>query len=217
MKNQPSEIKKLLNNLSYCNDYIKCHKNDSYKNIISNTKFYDLKNCVLEFLLRHSKELGIVVEDCELQQQNGKTLILIPIVFDDDIYKFHQIYDDIRTVLTKTNVFVWDKRVEYIRPIKQIAEDIDKFEKCITDIKQYMWNHYKHTLGGSGLYRAQPMKFMKMVELCNKNLKFDIFINGALMKYHITARLTYKGKVIAQKPLELIKKKMLEYIAINGR
>ena len=215
MKNQPSEIRKLLNNLSYCNDYIKCHNNDSYKNIISNTKFYDLKNCVLEFLLRYSNELGIVVGDCELQQQNGKVLVLIPMTFDDDMYVFHQIYDDIRTVLTKTNTFVWDKGVKYTRPVKQIEEDVDKFEKCIADIKQYVWNHYKHTLGGRGLYRAQPMKFMKMVELCNKNLKFDIFLNGALMKYHITARLIYKGKVIAQKPLESIKKKMLEYIAMR--
>ena len=215
MKNQPTEIKKLLNNLSYCNDYIKCHKNDSYKSVISNTKFYDLKNCAIEFILRHSGDLGIVIGDCELQQQNGKTLVLIPVIFEDNTYIFHQIYDDIRDNLTKANAFVWNKKEKYVRPVKHIEEDLDRFARGITDIKQYLWNHYKYTLGGQGLYRAQPMKFMKMVELCNKNLKFDIFLNGALMKYHITARLSFKGKVIAQKPLASIKKKMLEYIAMR--
>lgn len=210
MKCRQSEIKKLLNNLSYCNDYIKYCKTSNHKHIISNTKFYDLKHCILEFILKQSQNLDITIGECRLQTQNDKKLILIPIIYDNDTYIFHQIYENIQSVILNDNI-ITNNGDEYERQIKSIEENLEKFKECITLLKQFVWNHYKYTLANS--YPNEPMKYIKMVELCNKNIKFDIFINGGCMKYHITTRLNYKNNVVAQKPLVKIKKKMLEYIA----
>lgn len=215
--NDPKEIKKLLNSLQYCNDFIKCCKTTDYKKIISNTKFYALKNCVINYLLRNSEELGITFGQCVMQPQKEHTLVFIPIIYNDTVYGFHQLYEDIEWSLIESEVDVDYKDEEYIRPIKQIESDIDKFERGITLIKHYIWCHYKKTLADPNAYINKPMKYMSMVELCNKHLKFEIFLNGALMKYHITARLRYKGEIVAQKPLTKIRKNIFQYIALNNK
>lgn len=211
------EITKLLTNLQYCNDYIKCCKNAEYKTIISNTKFYALKNCVINYLLRNSKELDITFGQCIMQPQKEHTLVFIPIMYDGNIYGFHQMYEDIEWSLIESGANVDYKDEEYIRPIKHIESDIDKFERGITLIKHYIWCHYKKTLADPTAYIDKPMKYMSMVELCNKHLKFEIFLNGACMKYHITARLKYKGEIVAQKPLTKIRKNIFQYIALKDK
>lgn len=210
------EIKKLLDNLEYCNNYIKSCKTNSYKKVISNTKFYELKNCIMIYILRNAQKLGIELGCCIIQSQGDKTLVLIPVIYNNNVYEFHQMYKDIEQVLLELNIKFEHSETEYKRPIKQIDEDIDKFDKCITQIKHYVWNHYKQTLGDPRVYVDKPMMYMKIVELCNKHLKFDIFTNGALMKYHITARLSYKGIKVAQKPLAKIRKNIFQYIALKN-
>lgn len=210
------EIKKLLNNLEYCNNYIKSCKTRSYKKVISNTKFYELKNCVMIYLLRYGQSLGIEFGNYILQPQGDKTLVLIPIIYNGEVYEFHQMYEDIEQVLLELNINCEHSEIEYERPIKRIDEDIDKFDKCITQIKHYVWNHYEQTLGDPQVYVDKPMMYMKMVELCNKHLKFNIFINGALMKYHIVAELNHKGVKVAQKPLAKIRKNIFQYIALKN-
>lgn len=210
------EIKKLLNNLEYCNNYIKSCKTRSYKKVISNTKFYELKNCIMIYLLRYGRSLGIEFGNYVIQPQGDKTLVLIPIIHNGEVYEFHQMYKDIEQVLLELNINCEYSETEYQRPIKQIDEDIDKFDKCITQIKHYVWNHYKKTLGDPYVYVNQPMKFMHMVELVNKKLKFEIFTNGGLMKYHITARMKYKGQTVAQKPLANIRKNIFKYISLKN-
>jgi hypothetical protein len=125
-------------------------------------------------------------------------------------------YKDIEQVLLELNINFEHSETEYERPVKQIDEDVDKFDKCITQIKHYVWNHYKKTLADPYVYVDQPMKFMRMVELVNKKLKFEIFTNGGLMKYHITARMKYKGQTVAQKPLAKIRKNIFQYIALKN-
>lgn len=210
------EIKKLLDNLVYCNNYVKSCKTNSYKKIISNTKFYELKNCIMIYILRNAQELGIELGCCVIQPQGDKTLVLIPIIYNNNVYEFHQMYKDIEQVLLELNIKFECSETEYERPIKQVDEDIDKFDKCITQIKHYVWNHYKKTLADPCVYVDQPMKFMRMVELVNKKLKFEIFTNGALMKYHITARMMYKGQTVVQKPLAKIRKNIFQYIALRN-
>lgn len=210
------EIKKLLTDLKYCNDYIKCCATKDYKAIISNTKFYDLKNCIMVYLLRYGQGLGIEFGSCVMQPQGDKTLVLIPIIYKDVVYEFHQIYEDIEWALIESNAEVRYSSTEYNRPTKTVDIDIEKFDKCITRLKHYVWNHYKRTLADPYIYVDQPMKFMRMVELVNKKLKFEIFTNGGLMKYHITARMTYKGQTVAQKPLVKIRKNIFQYIANYG-
>ena len=200
------EIKKLLADLQYCNDYIKCCNTKDYKKIISNTKFYDLKNCIMVYLLRYGRSLGIEFGSCVMQPQGDKTLVLIPIIYKGEVYGFHQIYEDIEWALIESNAEVRYSSTEYNRPTKTVDIDIEKFDKRITSLKHYVWNHYKRTLADPYIYVDQPMKFMRMVELVNKSLKFTIFTNGGLMKYHITARMTYKGQTVAQKPLANIRK-----------
>jgi hypothetical protein len=151
-----------------------------------------------------------------MQPQGDKTLVLIPIIYNGEVYEFHQIYKDIEHILLELNIKCECGETEYERPIKQIDEDIDKFNKCITQIKHYVWNHYKKTLADPYVYVDQPMKFMRMVELVNKKLKFEIFTNGGLMKYHITARMKYKGQTVAQKPLAKIRKNIFQYIALKN-
>ena len=210
------EIKKLLEDLKYCNDYIKCCKTKSYKKVISNTKFYDLKNCIMVYLLRYGRSLDIEFGSCVMQPQDDKTLVLIPIIYKGEVYEFHQIYEDVEWALIESNAEVRYSSTEYERPIKSIEEDINEFDKHITGLKHYVWNHYKRTLADPYAYIDKPMRFMKMVELCNKNIKFEIFLNGACMKYHITARMTYKGQTVAQKPLARIRKNIFQYIANYG-
>lgn len=210
------EIKKLLTDLKYCNDCIKyCDTND-YKTIISNTKFYDLKNCIMIYLLRYSQSLGIEVGCCTMQPQGDKTLVLIPIIYKGEVYEFHQVYGDIESALIASNAEARYSSTEYVRPTKTVDIDIKEFDKCITRLKHYVWNHYKRTLADPYTYVDRPMKFMSMVELVNKRIKFEIFTNGGLMKYHITVRMTYKGQNVAQKPLAKIRKNIFQYIANYG-
>lgn len=210
------EIKKLLTDLKYCNDYIKCCATKDYKAIISNTKFYDLKNCIMVYLLRYGQGLGIEFGSCVMQPQGDKTLVLIPIIYKGEVYEFHQVYGDIESALITSNAEARYSSTEYVRPTKTVDIDIKEFDKCITRLKHYVWNHYKRTLADPYTYVDRPMKFMRMVELVNKRLKFEIFTNGGLMKYHITVRMTYKGQTVAQKPLAKIRKNIFQYIANYG-
>ena len=211
------EVKKLLADLQYCNDYIKCCNTKDYKKIISNTKFYDLKNCIMVYLLRYGRSLGIEFGSCVMQPQGDKTLVLIPIIYNGEVYEFHQIYEDIEWALIESNAEVQYSPTEYSRPTKTVDIDIEKFDKRITRLKHYVWNHYKRTLADPYIYVDQPMKFMRMVELVNKRLKFEIFTNGGLMKYHITARLKYKDEIVVQKPLQKIRKNIFQYIAMKNK
>ena len=145
-----------------------------------------------------------------------KTLVLVPIIYEGEVYEFHQIYEDIEWALIESNAEVQYSSTEYNRPTKTVDIDIKEFDKCITGLKHYVWNHYKKTLADPYIYVDQPMKFMRMVELVNKRLKFEIFTNGGLMKYHITARMKYKGQTVAQKPLAKIRKNIFQYIANYG-
>jgi hypothetical protein len=168
------------------------------------------------YLLRYGQGLGIEFGSCVMQPQGDKTLVLIPIIYEGEVYEFHQIYEDIEWALIESNAEVQYSSTEYSRPIKVVDIDIEKFDKRITRLKHYVWNHYKKTLADPYTYVDQPMKFMRMVELVNKKLKFEIFTNGGLMKYHITARMKYKGQIVAQKPLAKIRKNIFQYIANYG-
>ena len=156
-----NNVKRLIESLSYCNKYIKVNKT----NIISTTKFYTLKQCVMDQLIRNAKSLNITIGECTIQtHENESDVVLIPIICDNKVYEFHQVYDKIKTTLIESNINVVNGNMfESCRDINFNDDEI--FKKSITFIKDYVWGHYKLTL--QNYFINKPVQYINLVKLCS--------------------------------------------------
>ena len=210
-------IKKLIEALSYCNKYIKVNKTKDYNHIISNTKFYTLKQCVIDYLIRNAKELNITICACIVQTNNDKEdVTLIPIICDGVIYEFHQIYKNVENVLNEKNIKVINNGTIYEKP--WIDTNINNellFEEYITLIKHYVWAHYKTTL--KDFFIEKPIQYINLVKLCSSkhgnsvDMKYDC--NGAHVTNNTKVKLIYKGKPVIYKPLKDVRRNLQTYIS----
>lgn len=134
----------LLENLHYCNKYIKVNSN---RKVISNTKFYVLKQCIIDYILQNAEKLNITIGDCIIQSTKyEQSLVLIPLFYNEKKYEFHQIYENVELALLTAGASVTYETDVYERENKEVEIDIQKFEKSINYIKEYIWTHYKKNI-----------------------------------------------------------------------
>ena len=210
-----NNVKRLIESLSYCNKYIKVNKNKNYSNIISNTKFYTLKQCVIDYLICNAESLNITIGECVIQtHENEPDVVLIPIICDNKVYEFHQIYDNIKTTLTEKNINVINGiAFESCRDIAFNDDEI--FKESITFIKDYVWAHYKLTL--QNYFINKPAQYIGLVKLCSSKKGGSVEIlyncNGADLRNYTRVRLMYKGEKVICKGLNKIRKNLKTYIS----
>ena len=210
-------IKNLIEALSYCNKYIKVNKTKDYNHIISNTKFYTLKQCVIDYLIRNAKELNITIGACIVQTNNDKEdVTLIPIICDGVLYEFHQIYKNVENVLNEKNIKVINNGTIYEKPWRDTNINNELlFEEYITFIKDYVWAHYKTAL--KDFFMEKPIQYIGLVKLCSskKGGRVDITYecNGRFVTNDTMVKLIYKGKPVIRKPLKDIRRNLQTYIS----
>ena len=210
-----NNVKRLIESLSYCNKYIKVNKTKNYSDIISNTKFYTLKQCVIEYLICNAESLNITIDECVIQKHgNEEDVVLIPIICDNKVYEFHQIYDNIKTTLIENNINVINGIA--FESCRDIAfNDVEIFKESITFIKDYVWAHYKLTL--QNYFINKPVQYINLVKLCSskKGCAVDILFdcNGSMLTNNTRVRLMYKGEKVICKGLNKIRKNLKTYIS----
>lgn len=210
-----NNVKRLIESLSYCNKYIKVNKNKNYSNIISNTKFYTLKQCVIDYLICNAESLNITIGECVIQtHENEPDVVLIPIICDNKVYEFHQIYDNIKTTLIESNINVVNGNM--FESCRDIAFNDDEiFKESITFIKDYVWAHYKLTL--QNYFINKPAQYIGLVKLCSskKGCAVEILYNcnGADLRDYTKVILMYKGEKVICKGLNKIRKNLKTYIS----
>lgn len=217
MKNKPFKIQQLLESLQYCNDYIKVYPKREERLVISNSKFYSLKQCVMDFILRNHKQLNIEIGDCVIQESSQmycSSLVYIPLTYNGVLYEFHQLLDNIQSALIASNAPITYTSVPYVRPTKQMDENIKMFANNIKYIKTYVWEHYEKTLANPKLFKDKPVQYIHLVSVCNPHTIIQFDCNGAMLTYKTKVHLKYKGECIKKSTrLCTIRKRLNEYIA----
>lgn len=200
----------LLENLHYCNKYIKAHK---CHKIISNTKFYVLKQCIIDYILQNAEKLNITVGECVIQStKQEQSIVLIPLFYNEKKYEFHQIYENVELALLAAGASVTYGIDVYERENKEVEIDIQKFEKSINYIKEYIWTHYKKILANSNLFMDKPVQYINLINLCKKDVVIHFATNGALVNYSTSVILKYKGERIVKSNLITIRKNLRKYL-----
>lgn len=211
MKNKSATIKQLLESLQYCNDYIKVYH---ARNTISNTKFYSLKQCVMDFILRNREQLNIEIGICVIQEAEYSSLVYIPLRYNGVLYEFHQVLDNIQDALIASNAPIIYTPIPYERKSKLLDEDIKTFTKNVKYIKHFVWNHYNKTLANPELFKTKPVQYIHLVSVCNPNVVIQFDCNGAMLTYNTRVHLKYKGEYIKKSAkLGMIRKRLNEHIA----
>jgi hypothetical protein len=203
-------MENLLENLYYCNKYIKMHKCGK---IISNTKFYVLKQCIIDYILQNAEKLNITVGECVIQStKHEQSIVLIPLFYNGKKFEFHQIYENIEYALLTAGASVTHSTDMYERENKEIEIDIQKFEKSINYIKEYIWTHYKKILAKSNLFMDKPVQYINLINLCKKDVVIHFATNGALVNYSTSVILKYKGERVVKSNLITIRKNLRKYL-----
>ena len=211
MKNKSATIKQLLESLQYCNDYIKVYH---ARNTISNTKFYSLKQCVMDFILRNREQLNIEIGICVIQEAEYSSLVYIPLRYNGVLYEFHQVLDNIQDALIASNAPIIYTPMPYERKSKLVDEDIKTFTKNIKYIKHFVWNHYNKTLANPELFKTKPVQYIHLVSVCNPHVVIQFDCNGAMLTYNTRVHLKYKGEYIKKSTKHgMIRKRLNKHIA----
>lgn len=217
MKNKPLKIQQLLESLQYCNDYIKVYPKRKERLVISNSKFYSLKQCIMDFILRNHEQLNVEIGDCVIQESSQmycSSLVYIPLTYNGVLYEFHQLLDNIQHALIASNAPVMYTSIPYVRPTKQMDEDIKAFANNVKHIKHFVWNHYNKTLANPELFKDKPVQYIHLVSVCNPHVVIQFDCNGAMLTYNTKVHLKYKGEYIKKSTkLGMIRKRLNEHIA----
>lgn len=214
MKNKPLKIQQLLESLQYCNDYIKVYPKRQERLVISNSKFYSLKQCVMDFILRNHEQLNVEIGICVIQDAEYSSLVYIPLRYNGVLYEFHQLLDNIQHALIASNAPVMYTSIPYVRPTKQMDEDIKAFANNVKHIKHFVWNHYNKTLANPELFKDKPVQYIHLVSVCNPHVVIQFDCNGAMLTYNTKVHLKYKGEYIKKSTkLGMIRKRLNEHIA----
>lgn len=92
------QLKDLFYALAYCNQHIKTHKSECIAHNISPSRFYNIKQDIVKYLLQNSCSFGleVTITSNEVQpQSDGKDIQLVGILFKSqslDTLHVHQLY-----------------------------------------------------------------------------------------------------------------------------
>jgi hypothetical protein len=169
----------------------------------------------MDYLINNAESLNITIGNCVIQKhENESDVVLIPIICDNKVYEFHQIYDNIKTTLIESNINVVNGNM--FESCRDIAFNDDEiFKESITFIKDYVWSHYKKTLRDYSI--KKPCQYIGLVNLCSSkkggrvDIQYDC--NGRNLFNGTRVRLMFKGEKVIVKPLKDIRKNMQTYIS----
>ena len=110
-------LKDLFYAIAYCNQHIKTHKSECKAHNISLSRFYNIKQDIVKYLLQncHSFGLGVTITSNEIQtQSDGKEIQLIGILLKSqslDTLHIHQPYTHYLDLIPKESL---PEPVEYV-------------------------------------------------------------------------------------------------------
>lgn len=219
-------MKQLLEHLAFCNKHMK-----SYKGELSNTKFYNLKSCVLNSLIAYPLHYDISVGKVAIcEDMRGKQLVSLSIYHKGCEYKFHQpienvyhsfvylfAHDKFRGLLSQ-----WPK-IEYEKDTDIPEVNWERFNDGIEYIKWWIWDNYKYTLGNVNLFVNKPCQYLGLLSFIkpdivielNRNGVYTSSYNGSQIGYNANVRLKNGSRIIKTSSLKEIRKNLKYLIYIN--
>lgn len=225
-------MKQLLEHLSFCNKHMKYYTLPKKEQVISNTKFYNLKSCVLNSLITFHAYYNISIEKFAIcEDMQGKSLVSMTIRYKGLEYEFHQPLENVKYSLsTYVGLYgtpgQWPK-IEYMKSEDKPEMNWERFKDGIEYIKWWVWDNYKYTLGNINLFVNKPCQYLSLLSYIKPNVIIELYRNGVFVKdyngaqigYGSTVRLKDSNIAIKQGSLKEIRKnlKYLLYTHENKR
>lgn len=191
-------MKQLLEHLSFCNKHMKYYKKKD--GVISNTKFYNLKTCVLNSLISFPMYYGISIKKCEIcEDMLGNKLVSLTICYKDKEYSFHQPLENVVRSFMKWesiygNPINWPK-TEYVKETNIPEKNWGRFEAGIEYIKYWVWENYNLTLADHNLFVNKPCQYLNFLSYIKPNVRIKIIRNGVFTNNYDGAQIGYGSKV----------------------
>lgn len=221
-------MKQLLEHLSFCNKHMKHYKGGE----LSNTKFYNLKSCVLNSLIAYPMHYDISVEKVSIcEDMRRKQLVSMSICYKGCEYKFHQPLENVYRSFVYSEathngscglLSQWPT-IEYEKDTNIPEENWGRFNDGIEYIKWWVWDNYKYTLGNINLFVNKPCQYLGLLSYIKPNVIIELYRNGAFVKdyngaqigYGSTVRLKDGNVAIKQGSLKEIRKNLKYLIYVN--
>lgn len=223
-------MKQLLEHLSFCNKHMKYYKRKG--GIISNTKFYNLKSCVLNSLISFPIHYNISIEKCEIcEDMIGNRLVSLTICYEDKKYKFHQPLENVvHSFMNQESIYgnptTWQKN-EYIKDTNIPEVNWERFESGIEYIKYWIWENYNYTLANNNLFITKACQYLNLLTYVkpnvvikiNRNGEFTNDYSGSQIGYNANVQLFNNEKLVKYGPLKEIRNKLkfLLYIEYESK
>lgn len=191
-------MKRLLEHLSFCNKHIKYYKRKN--GVISNTKFYNLKTCVLNSLISFPMYYDISIKKCEICEDiQGNKLVSLTICYEDKEYSFHQPLENVVHSLMKWeniygNPINWPK-TEYVKETNIPKENWRRFEEGIGYIKYWVWENYNLTLANHNLFINKPCQYLNLLTYIKPNIIIKINRDGVFTNNYNGSQIGYNANV----------------------
>ena len=213
-------MKQLLEHLSFCNKHMKYYTLPKKEQVISNTKFYNLKSCVLNSLITFHKYYNISIEKLAIcEDMQGKKLVSLTIYYKGLEYEFHQPLENVKYSLsTYAGLYgtpgQWPK-IEYMKDTNIPEMNWERFKDGIEYIKWWVWENYSHTLGNSNLFVNKPCQYLGLLSYIKPNVIIELHRNGAFVKDYNGAQIGYGSTVRLKDDNVAIKQGSLKEIRKN--
>lgn len=191
-------MKQLLEHLSFCNKHMKYYKRKN--GVISNTKFYNLKTCVLNSLISFPMYYDISIKKCEIcEDMLGDKLVSLTICYKDKEYSFHQPLENVVRSFMKWesiygNPINWPK-IEYTKETDIPEENWGRFNDGIEYIKYWVWENYNLTLANSNLFVNKPCQYLNLLSYIKPNIVIKINRNGVFTNDYNGSQCWYGANV----------------------
>jgi hypothetical protein len=172
--------------------------------VISNTKFYNLKTCVLNSLIAHPLYYDISVEKVAIcEDMLGKQLVSLSIYYKGCEYKFHQPIENVYRSFVYSQathngscglLSQWPM-IEYEKDTNIPEENWGRFNDGIEYIKWWVWDNYKYTLGNINLFVNKPCQYLNLLSYIKPNIVIKINRNGAFTNDYNGSQIGYSANV----------------------
>lgn len=195
----------------------------SYKGELSNTKFYNLKSCVLNSLIAYPLHYDISVEKIAIcEDMRGKRLVSMSIYYKGDEYKFHQPLENVYhsfVYLAAHNgscglLSQWPT-IEYEKDTNIPEENRGRFNDGIEYIKWWVWDNYKYTLGNINLFVNKPCQYLGLLSFIKPDIKIELNRNGVYTSSYNGSQISYNANVRLKNGPWIIKTSSLKEIRKN--
>lgn len=193
-------MKQLLEHLSFCNKHMKYYTLKKKDCIISNTKFYNLKSCVLNSLITYHQYYNISIsKPAKCEDMYGHQLVSLTICYEGYEYEFHQPLDNVnQSFMTYEGLYGnpshWPK-VEYKRNFSAPEINWERFNAGIEYIKWWVWENYTHTLANQNLFVHKPCQYLNLLTYIKPNIIIKINRNGVFTNNYNGSQIGYNANV----------------------